>query len=360
VRERPQTPLPIPDGRDAAGPAQRESVAPVSITDRLHALDRRQQQTRGVRFIAAVLKKYGDDQAGQLAALIAYYAFVSLFPLLLVMVTVLGFVLQGDPSERQKILDGTLGQFPIISDYLKLHALNGSTTALVIGVVGSLLAGVGFTGAAQTAFNRIWHVPFKHRPNWLFSRLRGLGMLALLGTMAIVSTVAAGYVGSSSHGAPAVVGGVVLAFAVNLALFITAFKLLTAADLKWRDVLTGAIVAAVLWQLLQHLGGYYVDHELKRTSPLYGIFAVVLGLLAWLYLGAQLTIISAEINVVKKRRLCPRSFFSDPLLDADRRALTSSAETEERVDDENVEVSFDGPEQPPPDLADTQPQPQDR
>jgi membrane protein len=316
----------------------------MSLTDKLHALDRRQQRTRRVRFVAAMLKKYGDDQGGQLAALIAYYAFVSLFPLLLVLVTVLGFVLQGDPGERQKVLEGTLGQFPIISDYLKLHSLNGSGTALAVGITGSLLAGMGFTGATQTAFNRIWHVPFKHRPNWIFSRLRGLAMLGLLGTMAIVSTVAAGYVGSASHGAPAVAAGIVLAFVVNLALFITAFKWLTATDLRWREVLPGAIVAAVLWQLLQHLGGYYVDHELKKTGPLYGIFAVVLGLLAWLYLGAQLTIISAEINVVKKRRLYPRSFFSDPLLDADRRALTSSAETEERVHEENVEVSFDAPD----------------
>jgi membrane protein len=332
----------------------------MSVTDRLHALDRRQQQTRGVRFVAALLKKYGDDQGGQLAALIAYYAFVSLFPLLLVLVTVLGFVLQGNPTERQKILDGTLGQFPIISDYLKLHSLNGSPAALAIGIVGSLLAGMGFTGAAQTAFNRIWHVPFKHRPNWIFSRLRGLGMLALLGTMAIVSTVVAGYVGSASHGAEAVVAGVLIALALNLALFAIAFRLLTAADLAWRDVLPGAIVAAILWQLLQHLGGYYVDHALKRTGPLYGIFAVVLGLIAWLYLGAQLTIISAEINVVRKRRLCPRSFFSDPLLDADRRALTGSAETEERVPEENVEVTFDTPPQPDPTPVDTEPEPLDR
>jgi membrane protein len=315
----------------------------MSVTARLHALDRRQQRSPRVSFIAAVVKKFGDDQAGQLAALIAYYGFVSLFPLLLVLVTVLGFVLQGDPSERQRILDGTLGQFPIISDYLKLHSLDGSSVGLIVGVVGSLLAGLGITGATQTAFNRIWHVPFKHRPNWIYSRLRGLGMLALLGTMSIVSTTAAGYVGSSSHGAAAVIGGIVLAFVLNLALFMTAFKLLTALDLPWRELLPGVIVAAVLWQLLQHLGGFYVDHELKRTGPLYGIFAVVLGLLAWLYLGAQLTIFAAEINVVKARRLWPRSFFSDPLLDADRRALTSSAETEERVEEENVEVSFEGP-----------------
>jgi uncharacterized BrkB/YihY/UPF0761 family membrane protein len=124
----------------------------------------------------------------------------------------------------------------------------------------------------------------------------------------------------------------------------TAFKLLTAADVSWREYLPGVIAAAVLWQLLQHLGGYYVDHTLKHTQPLYGTFAVVLGLLAWLYLGAQLVIFAAEINIVRARKLSPRSFFSAPLLDADRRALTSSAKVEERMDPENVDVSFDEPQ----------------
>jgi membrane protein len=313
----------------------------MSLTDRLHELDRRQQRSRRLSFLAAVVKKFGDDQAGQLAALIAYYGFVSLFPLLLVLVTVLGFVLQGDPGDQKRILDGALGQFPLISDQLKLHSLTGSGVGLAIGVVGSLLAGMGITGATQNAFNRIWSVPFKHRPDFLHSRLRGLGMLAILGTLSIVSTTAAGFVGTSSHAAPAVVAGILVAFVLNIALFMTAFKLLTAVDVTWRELLPGVIVAAVFWQLLQHLGGFYVDHELKRTGPLYGVFALVLGLLAWLYLGAQLTIFAAEINVVRVRRLWPRSFFSDPLLEADRRALTSSAEVEERVHAENVDVSFD-------------------
>jgi len=315
----------------------------MGITDTLHALDHRQQQSPRIGFVAAVVKKFGDDQAGQLAALIAYYGFVSLFPLLLVLVTILGFVLQGEPGQQKKILDGALGQFPIVSDQLKLHSLTGSGIGLAIGVVGSLLAGMGITGATQNAFNRIWSVPFKHRPNFVFAHLRGLGMLAILGTLSVVSTTAAGFVGASSHGAPAVIAGVLVAFILNLALFMTAFKLLTAVDVGWRDLLPGVIVAAVCWQLLQHLGGFYIDHELKHTGPLYGVFALVLGLLAWLYLGAQLTIFAAEINVVRLHRLWPRSFFSEPLLEADRRALTSSAEVEERVEQENVEVSFEDP-----------------
>ena len=316
----------------------------MSITDRLQALDRRQQRSLGLSFIAGVVKKFDEDQAGQLAALISYYAFVSLFPLLLVFVTILGFILQGNPSEKQKILEGALGKIPLISDQLKLHSLSGSGVALAIGIIGSLLAGMGITNASQNAFNRIWNVPFKRRPDFLRARLRSLGMLAILGTLIIVSTVAGGFVGSSNHPALAVVVGVMVAFTFNLALFMIAFKLLTAAEIAWRDLFPGVIVASVFWQLLQHLGGFYIDHVLKRTEPLYGVFAVVLGLLAWLYLGAQLTIFAAEINVVRLHRLWPRSFFSGPLLDADKRALTGSAEVEERVEEENVGVDFDGPE----------------
>ncbi|HEY2216088.1 MAG TPA: YhjD/YihY/BrkB family envelope integrity protein, partial [Solirubrobacteraceae bacterium] len=202
----------------------------MSITDRLNALDRHQQQTRGIRFIAAVYKKFSDDQAGQLAALISYYAFVSIFPLLLVFVTVLGFVLEGHPGDREKILHGTLGQFPVLSENLKLHSLSGSVLALTVGIVGALLSGMGVTSAAQNAFNRIWDVPFKDRPNFLFSRLRSLAVLAILGTLMIVSTAAAGFVGTGSHDAPAVIAGIVIAFVVNLALFMSAFALLTAAD----------------------------------------------------------------------------------------------------------------------------------
>jgi membrane protein len=312
----------------------------MSLNDALHALDRHQQRSNSLGFVAAVVKKFGDDQAGQLAALISYYAFVSIFPLLLVFVTILGFVLEGDPAEQHKILNGALGQVPIIRDQIKVHSLTGSTPALVIGLVFALLAGMGITNATQNAMNKLWNVPIKHRPDFLHARGRSLGMLAVLGSLSIISSVAGGFVGSSSHPALTVVGGIIVAFAFNLALFTIAFKLLTAEQLSIRELLPGVVAASVFWQLLQHLGGYYIDHQLKHSSPLYGVFALVLGLLAWLYLGAQMTIFAAEINVVLRDRLWPRSFFTS-LLDADKRAMTSSAEVEERVPQEHVEVEFD-------------------
>ena len=327
LARRPQTPLPM------------------SLNDRLQALDRLQQRHRWLSFPAAVIKKFGDDEAGQLAALIAYYGFVSLFPLLLVLVTVLGFVLEGDPKTQASVLHSTLGQFPIIGDQLQrnIHSLKGSAGALAIGVVGlaarrpghrrrhpeRLPAGLAHPAQAPAQLPRLAAARPRpaRRPRRAADRLdrrRGLRDRADSGPIAVV-------------------GGILLALVSNLLLFFAAFRLLTPEEIPTRDLIPGVIFAAVLWQLLQHIGGYYVAHVVRHAQETSGLFAFVLGLLAWLYLGGQVTLIAAEINVVRARRLWPRSFFSQPLLDADKRALTSSAETEERVEEENVEVNFDGP-----------------
>jgi YihY family inner membrane protein len=315
----------------------------MNIGARLRAFDRWQQSRRGIAFSAAVVKKFSDDQAGQLAALIAYYAFFSLFPLLLVFVTILGFVLEGNQSAQESIVHSTLSQFPIIGDQLQrnVHSLTGSVGSLVIGLAGSIFAGLGITGATQNAFNQVWYIPHKHRPNFVMWRLRGLAMLVLLGVLAIVSTVAAGFVTGGTHGTVAVVAGTLVALAANLLLFFTAFRVLTVDEVATADLIPGVVVAAVLWQIMQHIGGFYVEHVVRHAQETSGLFAFVLGLLTWLYLGGQITVLAAEINVVRARRLWPRSFFADPLLDADKRALTFSAEVEERLHEENVEVEFE-------------------
>ena len=106
-----------------------------------------QQRNGALPVPLAVVKKFGDDQAGSLAALVAYYAFFSLFPLLLVFVTVLGFVLSGDPSAQRAVENSVLGQFPIISDQIRGQQLQGHALALVIGVLTTLFAGLGVTDA---------------------------------------------------------------------------------------------------------------------------------------------------------------------------------------------------------------------
>jgi membrane protein len=278
-------------------------------SDWLGAIDRYQQRRRMLSFVVAVFKRFDDDQASQMGALIAYYGFFSLFPLLLVFVTVLGFVLEGSPSTQASVLHSTLSQFPIIGTQLQsnVHSLKGSVPALAIGLFGALFAGLGITGATQSAFNNIWQIPRKHQLGFFAWRLRGLGLFVLLGLLSIVSTVAAGYVAAQTAGAGAVIAGVLIALAANLLLFFTVFRMLTSEAVGTRELIPGVIVAAVLWQILQHVGGFYVEHVVRHAKETSGLFAFVLGLLTWLYLGGQVTLIAAEVNVVRAKHLWPRS-----------------------------------------------------
>jgi YihY family inner membrane protein len=309
----------------------------------LGAIDRYQRAHPWAGFPYAVVKKFGDDQAGNLAALVAYYGFFSLFPLLLVLVTVLGFLLHSDPHLRDRIVSSALAQFPVIGDQLRgnVGGLSGSGVGLAVGLVGLLWGGLGAMQAMQNAMNGVWNVPMKNRPNFIGTRVRAVLMLGVLGAAIVASTLVAG-IGVSGANRPLAIRvvGLVLTVAVDLGLFLLAFRVLTDLDLRWGQLLPGAAVAAVAWAILQIVGGYYVSHQLKGASQTYGMFAVVIGLLSWLYLQAQLTLLAAEVNVVRERRLWPRGLQADDLTDADRRALRHYAEVEERMPEEDVDVDL--------------------
>ncbi len=303
--------------------------------------DRHQQRHRALAVPLAVVRKFGDDQGGRLAALVAYYAFFSLFPLLLVFFTVLGFVLQGDPHLQDTVKNGVLGQFPIIGNDLKrIGGLHGATIALVIGIVTSLLSGLGVTQAAQNAFDTVWAVPFKDRPNFFHSRVRGLALLVLLGVLFLLATLASGLVTGGVGGPVAKVFGILISLLLNFALFLAAFRFMTSRAVATRCLWTGVVVAGVFWEILQVVGGYYIGHVLKHTSSTYGLFGLVIALLVWLHLGAQLTLYAAEVNVVVARRLWPRSLFGPPTVPADEETLRALAKVEERHDVEQVDVEF--------------------
>jgi membrane protein len=313
---------------------------PMDFMAPVRRFDRYQQGRKGLAVPMAVVKKFGDDQGGNLAALMAYFAFFSLFPLLLVLTTILGFVLHGDSSAQKSVENSVLGQLPIIRQQISVHALEGSVPALVIGVVTSLLAGLGVTNAAQQALDRVWAVPFKNRANFIQARLRGLRLLVSLGLLFIVSTAAVGIVSAGFGGAGSVVLGYVVSYLVNVALFFAAYSFMTIAEVGWRELRSGTLVAALLWTILQSLGGYFVGHTLKSDSNTYGTFAFVIALLVWFHLGAQIFLYSAELNVVLQRRLWPRSLLGPPEAPADKETLTALAKVEERSDEQQVDVEF--------------------
>jgi YihY family inner membrane protein len=316
----------------------------------VRALDRFQQRHAWAGFPYAVVKKYGDDQAGYLAALIAYYGFFSIFPLLLVFVSVLGIVLANDPELQGRIIDSALAQLPIIGPTIadEIGTITGNTLALAIGLVTALWAGLGVVQAGQNAMNRIWRVPRKDWPNFWISHLRSLILLLLLGGMVVVSTLLSQLPALNAAEAwldRAWQVGVTLGF--NLVFFVVLFRVLTRLRLRTRDVIVGAVAAAVAWTVLQAIGGLYVTHAVKGASNVYGTFALVIGLLVWIYLGAQMSLYCAEANVVLARRLWPRSLVQPPLTEADERSLAEGALVERRRPEQHIEVTFDQAEEEP-------------
>ncbi len=285
------------------------------------------------------MRKFLDDRAANLAALIAYYAFFSVFPLLLALVSVLGFVLEDDPALREDVLDSTLAQMPVLGTQIAGagQPLTGSGIALAVGIAGALWAGLGVTVALGRAFEVIWDVPRLEQRSGLAERVRGL---AIIGVLAVRHRRRDGDHGAVGLGG--VAGGTVLGLAVDGAVLLAVFWLYTARPTRVRDLLPGVALAAVGVVALQSIAGWYFDHAVERADDTYGTFALVIGLLSWFLLLAQLLLLAAEVNVVLHRRLWPRALTGE-LGDADRRALRLAAEAARRDAGEEIAVRFREP-----------------
>ena len=317
------------------------------------AADKLQQQHGWLAFPVAVWKKFGDDQAGNLAALIAYSALVAIFPLLLVLVTVLDKVLKNNQELTQTVTNA-LAKYPGIGLVEgSIGRLNQTGIALAVGLVGTFIGTLGVANSVQNALNSAWEIPFARRPGFPWSWLRSAALIIVVGTGFIATTILSGFAAATGRrlgdavGAGRILDGAgasVLAFAVslvlNFGLIWLGFRLGTAKEITWRQLWLGAAISAVIWQILQVFGGYFISHQLAHATPLYGTFALVLGLIAWLYLQAQLTLYAIEINVVCVYRLWPRSLAPPPYTEQDRHAL--QLYVEKRRDQRDIVVGAGG------------------
>jgi membrane protein len=313
----------------------------------LHRADDVQRAHPALAFPFAVVKKFGDDRASQLAALIAYYGFFSLFPLLLVFVTIAAFVLDGNPGLQKRLIDSVLEQFPVVGAEIgaviekSVRQLSGSPLALTVGLVGALWTGTAVVAAAQRAMDDIWDVPRAERPGVLGRIVRAFLLLFVFAASIVLSTFLAG-TGMETGWGSVVLRAISLVglTLVSIAVFGFAFRVLTVASISWRQVLPGAVVAAVGWTVLLLGGSWVVDQQIGRASALYGLFATVIGLLAWIYLAAQLFLFAGEVNVVLARRLWPRSLAPPPLAAKDHEVLAGQAEEQRARPEERVDVTF--------------------
>jgi YihY family inner membrane protein len=301
----------------------------------LRWVDRLQQHSRWLGFPFAVMRKFGDDNGTALTTVIAYNAFFAFFPLLLVVVTVLGFLLGRDSGFQQRLLDSAVVEFPIIGDQLQnnIHGLRGSGVGLVVGLMAFAWGVRGLTQVTQHAMAEIWNIPGRQRPGFLARQVRGLLLLVVF-AVGLAATSLLTWLGSYGGKAVAVaLANLTAAAALNVGLFLVVFRVLTPRQIPTGQLVVGALVAGVAWQALQAVGGYLVGHYLRHTSQVYGVFAIVLGLLFWLYLGARLALYGAEVNVVAARRLWPRSLLRPPSTKGDQRASVYLANQEAAGDD---------------------------
>lgn len=319
-----------------------------TVQERLDGFQRRHAV---LGYPIAVIYKFGDDQGNYLAAMMTYYAFIAIFPLLLIGTSVLGFVLQGNQSLEDEIFNSALGQFPIVGERLGQPAeISGSVPAVVIGLLVALYGSLGVAQAGQNTINVAWAVPRNSRPNPIMSRLKSVLLLLIAGLVILAIAIASAFgrnsdaFGDRIEQAPSwviTIGATVL-YAV---IFTALFRLASAYDHRLGSAVPGAIAVAVLWQVLQQVGEIYVREVLQGASEVNGTFALVLGLIGLLYVGAFIVVFGVEVNVVAAKRLYPRALltpFTDnvDLTEADRRAYAGYARAQRHKGYEVVEVRW--------------------
>ena len=321
-------------------------------------IDRFQRRHPVIGFPLAVVYKYFDDQGPYLAAIIAFYAFIAIFPLLLISTSILGFFLQDDPALRDRLLDTALSQFPIVGDQLgRPGGLRGSTSAIVIGALAATYGSLNLGQAAQNAAHITWAVPRNSRTNAVLQRLRSLVLLAFAGLGILALALA-----SSLLANPDVIGVDagdlswairITGFVFTTVIFIGLFRLVSGGRASTRSVLPGALAASVMWQMLQLVGNSFVTNVIGTAGQMTDTFALVLGLVAFLYLAGMLIVLSLEINVVLRRRLYPRALLT-PFTDnvsptaADLKAYTGYAKSQRHKGFQSIESTFEKRPKDPP------------
>jgi YihY family inner membrane protein len=319
----------------------------------IRRVDATQQRFTPTAFIFGVIKKYGDDNGGVLVSNLAYSSFVALFPLLLVMVTVLGLAASVDGAFRQDVINAVANQVPQIGSQLtgNVHELRRSSViGLVIGLIGLVWGATGLAQAGLFTMEQIWNLPGPARPGYVQRLGRAMEFLGVLGVGVIATTLLASLNTYGKKAAIFVVLAEVAAALVNMGMYLVSFRVLTPKGVPTQRLIPGAVAGGIAWTVLQILGTYLVHHFLHSNS-VYGYFATVLGLVAYISLAVQITVYAAEVNVVLTRRLWPRSIVQPPLTEADRASLALQALQNQRREEQHIEVSFDdrAPGAPAPD-----------
>ncbi|MBV9649813.1 MAG: YihY/virulence factor BrkB family protein [Pseudonocardiales bacterium] len=314
------------------------------ITDRaggvLKRLDSYQRRHPALSVPIAVLRKFIEDESTGLASQIAFWAFFSVFPLLLILVTLLGFFVP--PNLQGDVLGQVASFIPLLGPDSVGH-LSGQWWTLVFGGISALWSGSLVVTTTQSAFNSVWEIPIAKRPGFVAQIRRSFITLGIIGLGLVASTVISSYIAGATATDLGVVGrlaGYLIAVALDIGLFLAAFRLLTDRQIATRDVVPGAVLSGVVFWILQQLSSLIISRYLHTAARTYGNFATVITVLWWFYLQGIVTLLGAQLNVVLKQRLHPRGLVDTPSTEADYRAYQAYAKERTYSDDEQVHTEF--------------------
>jgi YihY family inner membrane protein len=304
-------------------------------------LDSYQQRHPALGVPVAVVRKFVEDESINLAAVIAFWAFFSVFPLLLIFVTLLGYVLP--PSLQGDVLRSVAGFFPLLGTDSIGH-LSGQWWTLVLGILSALWSGSFVVIAIQSAFNSVWEIPYAQRPSFRAQMRRGLFALGAIAFGLVASTVMSNYVtgftSGTSLGIVARVAAYLIAVGLDVGLYVVAFRLLTDRRVSTRNVLPGALLSGLAFWLLQQLSSLIIFRYLQNAQRIYGNFATVITILSWFYTQSVVTLVGAQLNVVLTERLHPRRLLTAPVTEADQRAYDAYAKERTYHLDQRVQTDF--------------------
>jgi len=308
---------------------------------KLDRLDSFQQRHPALGVPIAVARKFIEDESINLAAVVAFWVFFSVFPLLLIFVTLLGYFLP--PSLQGDVLRSATDFFPLLSTD-SIGNLSGQWWTLVVGILSALWSGSFVVIAIQSAFNSVWEIPYAQRPGFGAQIRRGLFALGAIALGLVVITVISNYITGiatgTSLGMVARLAGYLIAIVLDVGLFVVAFRVLTDRDVTTRDVLPGALLSGTVFWLLQQLFSLIIFRYLQNAERIYGNYATVITMLSWFYLQSVVTLVGAQLNVVLKERLHPRRLITAPVTEADHRAYDAYAKERTYHSDQRVHTEF--------------------
>jgi YihY family inner membrane protein len=288
----------------------------------IDSFDRYQQRHKVAGLPYAVFKKYSEDQTGRWAALFTYYGFLALFPLLLVLTTAIKLLIHNNPKLSSQVVRGAITYFPVLGHDLQqdIHGITKTGATLIIGLLLTLFGARGVADVLRSSIDHIWQVPRGKRSGFPGSIVRSVGIIVIGGIGLLIAPLAADYTLVFGHSFIFRIFSIIVTLIVLFGVLVLIMKMSLSVHMPLRNIWVGAAIAAVSLEVLQILGGYIVSRELRNLDTLYGTFAIVLGLLYWIYLQAQVLFYIFEFDSVRVLKLWPRSV-RHPLTPADHRAF---------------------------------------